>query len=279
MACSARDLHALRPAEEASKLGATLAVGLRDIGFRYAADGPLVLAIEHLSIESGVRIAVVGPSGSGKTTLLRLLNGSLRAASGEVVVLGQQLLPGRRQRRERRRRTGMVYQDFALVERASVLDNALYGRLGYAHPWLSLVGHFSTEDRARAEAAVHEVGLADQIDQRVDALSGGQRQRVAIARVLAQEPALILADEPISSLDPALTEDILSLLVEACERRGATLIMSLHQPQLARQYAARAIGISGGRIVFDGPTELLTPQALHDVYGTALTGEARPRMA
>jgi phosphonate transport system ATP-binding protein len=279
MACSARDLHALRPAEGPAPLGASPAVRLRDVRFRYATDGPLVLSIDHLSIESGERIAVVGPSGSGKTTLLRLLNGSLRAAVGEAVVLGQRLLPGRRQRREQRRRIGMVYQDFALVERASVLDNALYGRLGYAHPWLSLIGHFSDEDRERAEAAVREVGLADQIDQRVDALSGGQRQRVAIARVLAQEPALILADEPISSLDPALTEGILSLLVEACERRGATLIMSLHQPQLARQHADRAIGISGGRIVFDGPTDRLTPQALHDVYGTALTGEARPHMA
>jgi phosphonate transport system ATP-binding protein len=279
MASSARKLQALRPGGEAPPLGATPAVRLRDVRFRYAADGPLVLAIEHLSIESGERIAVIGPSGSGKTTLLRLLNGSLRAASGEVVVLGQRLLPGRRQRREQRRRIGMVYQDFALVERASVRDNALYGRLGYAHPWLSLIGHFSAEDRERAEAAVREVGLADQIDQRVDALSGGQRQRVAIARVLAQEPALILADEPISSLDPALTEGILSLLVEACERRGATLIMSLHQPQLARQHADRAVGISRGRIVFDGPTDRLTPQALHDVYGTALTGEARPHVA
>jgi phosphonate transport system ATP-binding protein len=279
MACSARDLHALRPGADASPLGATPAVSLRDIRFRYAADRPLVLAIEHLSVEPGERIAVVGPSGSGKTTLLRLLNGSLRAASGEVLVLGQRLLSGRRQRREQRRRIGMVYQDFALVERASVLDNALYGRLGYAHPWLSLIGRFSAEDRERAEAAVREVGLEDEIDQRVDALSGGQRQRVAIARVLAQEPALILADEPISSLDPALTEGILNLLVEACERRGATLIMSLHQPQLARQHADRAIGISGGRIVFDGPTDRLTPQALHDVYGTALTGEARPHMA
>jgi phosphonate transport system ATP-binding protein len=277
MACSAKDLRAIRPTAGASPLGATPAVSLRDIRFRYADDGPLVLAIERLSIEPGERVAVVGPSGSGKTTLLRLLNGSLRPGSGELVVLGQRLA-GRRRSREQRRRIGMIYQDFALVERASVLDNALYGRLGYAHPWLSLIGQFSAEDRARAEAAVAEVGLFDQAGQRADALSGGQRQRVAIARVLAQDPALILADEPISNLDPALTEGILALLVAACERRGATLIMSLHQPQLARQHAERAIGISGGRIVFDEPTDRLTPQALHDVYGNALPGEARPHM-
>jgi phosphonate transport system ATP-binding protein len=173
----------------------------------------------------------------------------------------------------------MVYQDFALVERASVFDNVLYGRLGHAHPWLSLLGHFAAEDRARALAAIGEVGLQDQVLQRADALSGGQRQRVAIARVLAQDPALILADEPISNLDPALTEGILALLVAACERRGATLIMSLHQPQLARQHALRVIGISGGRVVLDVPADQVTPQALRDVYGSASLGDALPHVA
>jgi phosphonate transport system ATP-binding protein len=266
MACSAEDLAA-RPGSQGT------AVTLDDIRFRYG-DGPLVLAIDHLTIAAGERIALVGPSGSGKTTLLRLLNGSLSPTSGAAVILGERLVPGRRPAREQRRRIGMIYQDFALVERASVFDNVLYGRLGYAHPWLSLIGHFAAEDRARALAALGEVGLQDQADQRVDALSGGQRQRVAIARVLAQEPALILADEPISNLDPALTEGILSLLVAASTRRGATLLMSLHQPQLARQHADRAIGISAGRIVFDGPTDRLTPLALHVVYGTL--GETRP---
>ena len=278
MACSAKDLATLAQAATGIPLGANPAVLLHEVRFRYADDGPLVLAIDRLAIEPGERIAVVGPSGSGKTTLLRLLNGSLRPASGEALVLGQRLVPGRPQSREQRRRIGMIYQDFALVERASVFDNVLYGRLGHAHPWLSLLGHFAAEDRERAAAAIAEVGLQDQAEQRADALSGGQRQRVAIARVLAQEPALILADEPISNLDPALTEDILGLLVGACERRGATLIMSLHQPQLARQHGDRAIGLRGGKIVLDEPTARLTPQALHEVYGTALSGEARPHM-
>jgi phosphonate transport system ATP-binding protein len=269
MACSAEERRAVDPGAPGRRLGSA-AVILDDIRFRYADDGPLVLAIDHLTIGAGERIAVVGPSGSGKTTLLRLLNGTLAPTSGEAVIHGVRLVPGRRQSREQRRLTGMIYQDFALVERASVFDNVLYGRLGHAHPWLSLVGHFAAEDRARALAALGEVGLQDQADQRVDALSGGQRQRVAIARVLAQEPALILADEPISNLDPALTEGILSLLVAASTRRGATLLMSLHQPQLARQHADRAIGISAGRIVFDGSTDRLTPQALHEVYGSAL---------
>ena len=276
MAYSAEDLVTARPGAPGPRIGPA-AITLRDLRFRYADDGPLVLAIDHLTIAAGERIALVGPSGSGKTTLLRLLNGALSPTSGEAVIQGERLVPGRRLGREQRRRTGMIYQDFALVERASVFDNVLYGRLGHAHPWLSLVGHFAAEDRARALAALGEVGLQDQADQRVDALSGGQRQRVAIARVLAQEPALILADEPISNLDPALTEEILSLLVAASTRRGATLLMSLHQPQLARQHAERVIGISGGRILFDEPAPLLTPQALHQVYGSAL-GDTRPHM-
>ncbi len=274
MASSAKSAGA-RPLAPA---GPGQAVLLRDLRCRYGA-GPPVLAIDRLAIAQGERVAVVGPSGSGKTTLLRLLNGSLGATAGEVSVLGERLQPGRRPPREQRRRVGMVYQDFALVERASVFANVLYGRLGHAHPWLSLLGHFAAEDRARAEAAIAEVGLADQADQRADALSGGQRQRVAIARVLAQEPALILADEPISNLDPALTEGILALLVAACERRGATLVMSLHQPQLARQHGERVIGINGGRIVLDAPAGRLTPQALHEVYGSALLGEPHPHVA
>jgi phosphonate transport system ATP-binding protein len=275
MACSASALAAgaAAPAPDAAP-----AVLLREVRFRYGSDGPLVLAIDRLAIAPGERVAVVGPSGSGKTTLLRLLNGSLPPVSGEARVLGERLVPGRRQRREQRRRIGMIYQDFALVERAGVFDNVLYGRLGHAHPWLSLLGRFAAGDLERAAAAIAEVGLQDAAGQRADALSGGQRQRVAIARVLAQEPALILADEPISNLDPALTEEILALLVAACERRGATLVMSLHQPQLARQYALRVVGLRAGRIVLDAPTGGLTPQALHEVYGTAPAGEARPHM-
>ncbi|HEY7600433.1 MAG TPA: ATP-binding cassette domain-containing protein, partial [Candidatus Limnocylindrales bacterium] len=165
------------------------------------------------------------------------------------------------------RRIGMIFQGFALVERASVFDNALFGRLGHAHPFLSLFGHFSEHDRAIAGAAVREVGLAEQLGQRADALSGGQRQRVAIARVLAQEPEIILADEPVSNLDPALTDDILGLLTAASERRGATLIMALHQPRLAVAHVGRVIGVSDGRIVLDEAAARLSDAGLRTVYG------------
>jgi phosphonate transport system ATP-binding protein len=241
------------------------ALTLNEIEVRYPGADRAALTVGHLAIARGERVAVVGPSGSGKTTLLRLLNGTLAPERGEIFALGRRL--GRRPPRELRRRIGMVYQNFALVERASVYDNVLFGRLGHAHPWLSLIGHFSERDRDIAGAAVREVGLLEQLDQRADALSGGQRQRVAIARVLAQEPEIILADEPVSNLDPALTDDILDLLSQASARRGATLVMALHQPRLAVAHAGRVIGVSDGRIVLDEPSSQLSDSGLRAVYG------------
>jgi phosphonate transport system ATP-binding protein len=248
-------------------LSALPALALDGVAVRYPGAPRPALAVDHLAIPRGERVVVIGPSGSGKTTLLRLLNGTLAAERGEIFVLGQRLVPGRRLPREQRRKIGMIFQDFALVERASVFDNVLFGRLGHAHPLLSLLGHFSDRDRDIAGAAVREVGLVEQLTQRADALSGGQRQRVAIARVLAQEPEIILADEPVSNLDPALTDDILALLTRASERRGTTLVMALHQPRLASAHARRVIGIEGGRIVLDEAAARLSDDALRSVYG------------
>jgi phosphonate transport system ATP-binding protein len=243
------------------------AVALDGIQVVYPGSDRPVLAIDRLVIEAGERVAVVGPSGSGKTTLLRLLNGALPAAAGEVRVDGQRVLAGRRRPRVERRRVAMIFQEFALVQRATVYDNVLFGRLGHAHPWLSLIGQFSAEDRRIALRAAEEVGLEEQLEQRADRLSGGQRQRVAIARALAQEAAVILADEPVSNLDPGLTDDILGLLGDAVERRAATLIMTLHQPQLARAHADRVIGLERGQVVFDGPAQQLSGAQLHRIYG------------
>jgi phosphonate transport system ATP-binding protein len=264
------------PAPFADAASVTPALTLDGVEARYPGAERAALAVEHLAIGRGERVAVIGPSGSGKTTLLRLLNGTLAPTRGDIFVLGKRLVAGRRMPREQRRRIGMIFQDFALVERASVFDNVLFGRLGHAHPFLSLIGHFSERDRDIAGAAVREVGLLEQLAQRADALSGGQRQRVAIARVLAQEPEIILADEPVSNLDPALTDDILGLLTRASERRGATLIMALHQPRLATAHAGRVIGIEGGRIVLDEASERLSDDALRSVYGRpfAVTGGA-----
>ena len=264
------------PASRAGAASVTPALTLDGVEARYPGGERAALAVDHLAIGRGERVAVIGPSGSGKTTLLRLLNGTLAPTRGDIFALGQRLVANRRMPREQRRRIGMIFQDFALVERASVFDNVLFGRLGHAHPFLSLIGHFSDRDRDIAGAAVREVGLSEQLAQRADALSGGQRQRVAIARVLAQEPEIILADEPVSNLDPALTDDILGLLTRACERRGATLIMALHQPRLATAHAGRVIGIEGGRIVLDEASEQVSDDGLRSVYGRpfAVTGGA-----
>jgi phosphonate transport system ATP-binding protein len=258
--------------------GAAPALTLDGIRVRYPGSDLPALTIDHLTIGRGERVAIIGPSGSGKTTLLRVLNGTVAAERGQVFILGR-LLVSKRRPREERRRVGMIFQDFALVERATVLDNVLFGRLGHAHPWLSLIGHFSAHDRDIAAAAVREVGLWEQAGRRADSLSGGQRQRVAIARVLAQEPEVILADEPVSNLDPALTEDILGLLAAASERRGATLLMALHQPRLAAAQAGRVIGIDGGRVVLDEASARLSDEALRSVYGRPFAVSARAQTA
>ncbi|MGI9437647.1 MAG: phosphonate ABC transporter ATP-binding protein, partial [Geminicoccaceae bacterium] len=169
-------------------------------------------------------------------------------------------------------------QDFALVERATVLQNVLSGRLGFAHPWLSLFGKFSDEDRRLAMEAISEVGLLDKVQQRVDSLSGGQRQRVAIARVLAQAPEIIFADEPVSNLDPALTQDVIELLTAACRRRGATLIMAIHQPELAAASMERIIALKDGRIVFDAPSADFGEIDGQDIYGREAEGAVDHRL-
>ncbi|MGI9511131.1 MAG: phosphonate ABC transporter ATP-binding protein [Geminicoccaceae bacterium] len=228
-----------------------MVVRLEAVEMRYPGQDRPALSIEALEIRKGERVALIGPSGGGKTTLLRLLNGTLMPTSGSIDILGERL-NGAGLPREHRRRTGMIFQGFALVERATVMQNVLAGRLGYAHPWLSLFGKFSDEDRRLAMEAIAEVDLLDKVHERVDGLSGGQRQRVAIARVLAQAPDLILADEPVSQLDPALTLEIIDLLTKACRRRAATLVMAVHQPDLAMAHMERIIAVKDAGIAFDG---------------------------
>jgi phosphonate transport system ATP-binding protein len=267
MACSAELLagRAVRP--DGIVVGAP-AVALSDVAVRYPGQPQPALEIARWVVAPGERIAVIGPSGSGKTTLLRLLLGSLRPERGAVDILG---VPARgRRSRAERRRTGMVFQSFALIERATVAQNVLYGRLGHVDPLASLLGWFGAADRQLAYEAACEVGLEGKLHARVDELSGGQRQRVAIARVLAQQPALILADEPVNNLDPRLAEEIIALLADASHRRGATLIMSLHQPTLARAHAERIVGIGNGRIQLDQPTAEVTDALLGQLYGHSL---------
>ncbi len=238
-------------------------------GSTVAYNGKPALRNVDLDVESGEAVAVVGPSGSGKTTLLRLLNGTLRLTGGAVSVDGEDLSRlTTRQLRRVRSRIGFVHQNLALVPNLRVLHNVLSGRLGRYGFWRSLAT-FAAPGRL-AVRDVHEilgrVGIPEKLYERVDALSGGQAQRVAIARALYQRPRALLADEPVSSVDPARARDTVKLLADISREQQITLCVSLHNLDLAREFFPRLIGLRGGRVAFDRPTADLTDDDFRALY-------------
>jgi phosphonate transport system ATP-binding protein len=212
--------------------------------------------------------AVIGPSGTGKSTLIRCINRLVEPTAGEILFEGQNLvtLP-RRELRVARRRMGMVFQEYNLVERLSVMENLLSGRLGYVSPLRAWLRRYPPRDVERAFELLETVGLSAFPHARADSLSGGQRQRVGIARAMMQEPKLLLADEPTSSLDPKTSVEIMALMRTLSETHGFPIIINIHNVALARRFADRIVGMTGGRVVFDGSPEDLADAHLKEIYG------------
>lgn len=221
-----------------------------------------------LTVQDGEFVVVVGLSGAGKSTLLRCINRLVAPTTGTVSLDGVEVTAADpRELRRIRRQIGMIFQQFNLVTRASVLQNVLAGRLGYIESWKSLVGYFPPEDYERAWRNLERVGIADKADQRADTLSGGQQQRVGIARALMQEPTIMLADEPVASLDPATSHSVLKYLEQINREDDMTVICSLHFLSLARRYATRVVALKEGRLVFDGPPGEIDQRRFLEIYG------------
>lgn len=227
-----------------------------------------------MAVRPGERVALLGASGSGKSTLLRSLCGleTLDAGGGTVEIFGRPLQGHGRLASDiqaQRRQVGIIFQQFNLVGRLPVLTNVLTGLAAELPLWRSTLGRFSHHEQARALDALDAMGLRDQAFQRASTLSGGQQQRAAIARSLVQGARLLLADEPVASLDPESTRRVMDLLLALNQTQGLTLIVSLHHVGLAQRYCERVIALREGSLVFDGPTSALTPPFLRDLYGVA----------
>ena len=218
-----------------------------------------------LTIEPGERVAFLGPSGGGKTTLLRLLSGQLETSTGTILLCGRDLakMPTGR---EVSQLVGMIHQQFDLVPNLSALQNALAGQLGEWSLLKSLVSLVWPLNRSVGLSALARVGVEETAYQRAGNLSGGEQQRVAIARLLVQDPRVILADEPVSSLDPARAGEVLQLLVGIADEAGKTLVASMHSVELAREHFSRLIGLRNGMVTFDLPSHEVTEDMLHDLY-------------
>lgn len=230
-------------------------------------NGVRALRRTDLSFNPREFVVLLGPSGAGKSTLLRCLNGLVAPSEGRVLAKDLGDIHGKRVLRQHRRRTAMVFQHHQLIGRLTALGNTLTGRLGYHPSWRTLFP-LPREDRLRALECLERVGLLDRALARCDNLSGGQQQRVGIARAIAQQPALLLADEPVASLDPATARHVLGLLHTICKTDSIPAIVSLHQVDYAREFADRLIGVSDGQIVFDGSAGDLTDADLTRIYGS-----------
>ncbi len=228
------------------------------------------MALDNLSLEipDGQFVAIIGLSGSGKSTLLRCINRLIDPTKGRIIWKGLDITAATDDElRHIRRRIGMIFQQFNLVKRSSVLTNVMSGRLGYINPVFSLFNYFPPQEKARALAALERVGIAEKANNRASALSGGQQQRVGIARTLMQEPEMLLADEPVASLDPATSHSVMKYLELLNQEDNMTILCSLHFLSLARAYAHRVIALKDGKLEYDGPPQGIDNDRFKMIYG------------
>lgn len=243
------------------------AIEVRGLRKEYRRGVPVLRDISIAFPSRGIT-AVIGPSGTGKSTLIRCINRLVEPTAGQILFHGVDLAKLRgKALRETRRRIGMVFQEYNLVERLTVMENVLSGRLGYVSPLKAWLRRYPQDDINAAWELLDTVGLTSFANQRADALSGGQRQRVGIARAIMQRPELLLADEPTSSLDPKTSVEIMELMVGLTERRGIPVILNIHNVPLAKRFAGHVIGMTDGTVIYDGPPAGLTDDHLKRIYG------------
>ncbi len=230
--------------------------------------GAIALKGVSLEVDEPQVVAIIGPSGAGKSTLIRCINRLVEPDSGTVTLGGAEITGlNQRELRKARRRMGMIFQEYNLVERLTVMENVLSGRLGYVGFWRAYRRRYPPEDVAAAFELLDRVGLTGRENDRADALSGGQRQRVGIARALMQRPELLLVDEPTASLDPKTARQIMRLIVELASERGTPALVNIHDVALAQTFSDRIVGLCDGRVVFTGTAADLTADALTEIYG------------
>lgn len=250
-------------------------IEFRDVSKVYD-NGHVGLDHINLNIEKGDFAVIVGLSGAGKSTLLRSINRLHDITEGDIVIDGTSISKtSGKKLLEMRRNIGMIFQNFNLVKRSSVMRNVLSGRVGYHSTWKMVLGLFPKEDKIKALEALDRVNILDKYKSRSDELSGGQQQRISIARALCQEPSIILADEPVASLDPLTTKQVMDDLKRINEELGITIIINLHFVDLAREYGTRIIGLRDGKLVFDGPVDEATDEAFNKIYGRSINDDEK----
>ncbi|MFE4426315.1 phosphonate ABC transporter ATP-binding protein [Peribacillus butanolivorans] len=221
------------------------------------------------SVNEGEFVSIIGPSGAGKSTLLRCINRMIDASSGDIIFDNDHVYElNKRELKKVRRKIGMIFQHYNLVNRLSVIENTLHGRLGYKSTLAGILGLYSEDEKLQAANILQILGMEDQIYKRSDELSGGQKQRVGIARALIQNPKLLLCDEPIASLDPNSSKVIMDHLRNICTSMGITVVVNLHQVDVALKYSDRIIGVNSGKIVFNGTSQNITSSDIHQIYGS-----------